>query len=179
MIRKPTGPRRPKRQAPKQPAKATYSRTSTRTRPTRTANPKAPPPAPAPPRPATPRVKIAPQVVVPVVLSTREIREFRAKAHSLEPIVKVGHSGVNEAVVRAVNGALHTHELIKVRLHEPEDKHAMAAEIAQATRAVLCGLVGHTLILYRPRPKTKAASGVAKSSIRRNQPKPRRPPRDR
>ncbi|MEY4576351.1 MAG: hypothetical protein RL701_1054, partial [Pseudomonadota bacterium] len=49
------------------------------------------------------------------------------------------------------------------------------AEIAQATRSALCGLIGHTLILYRPRPKPKTTSGVARSSIGRNQPKPRRP----
>jgi RNA-binding protein YhbY len=82
---------------------------------------------------------------------------------------------VNPAVVRAVNGALRDHELIKVRLYEPENKEAMAAEIAQATRSALCGLIGHTLILYRPRPKIRATSGVARSSITRNQPKPRRP----
>jgi RNA-binding protein len=109
--------------------------------------------------------------VVPPVLSTQQTRALRAKAHGLEPIVQVGHGGISESVVRAVNGALHTHELIKVRLHEPEDKHAMAAQLAQLSRSALCGLVGHTLILYRPRPKTRTISGVAKSSIRRNQTK--------
>jgi RNA-binding protein len=88
--------------------------------------------------------------------------------------VQVGHAGLSEAVVHAVNGALHDHELIKVRLHEPDDKRAMAEELAESARAALCGLIGHTLILYRPRPKPKGVSGVARSSIRRNQPKPRK-----
>jgi len=114
------------------------------------------------------------QEVVPPHLSGRKLRELRARAHELEPVVQVGNAGLSEAVVRAVNGALHDHELIKVRLHEPEDKQGMAQELAGAARAALCGLIGHTLILYRPRPKGKPVSGVARTSIRRNQPKPRR-----
>lgn len=90
------------------------------------------------------------------VLSARELRELRARAHSLTPLVQVGHGGVSAAILSAVSRALHDHELIKVRLHEPEDKHGMAEEIATGSHAALCGLVGHTVILYRPRPKPKA-----------------------
>ena len=42
--------------------------------------------------------------------------------------------------------------MIKVRLHEPEDKRAMAEALAKATSSALCGLVGHTVILYKPKP---------------------------
>jgi RNA-binding protein YhbY len=55
-------------------------------------------------------------------------------------------------VLDAVRLALRDHELIKVRLHEPEDKRAMAQTLATETRSALCGLVGHTVILYKPRP---------------------------
>lgn len=123
-------------------------------------------------RPAAPVKARRPRAVVSdrpaPELSPKQARELRAKAHALEPLVHVGHGGVSEAIVRAVATALRDHELIKVRLHEPEDKHAMAAQIAEAARAALCGLVGHTLILYRPQPKPKGqTSGVARSSIRR------------
>ncbi|MET0387913.1 MAG: YhbY family RNA-binding protein [Polyangiales bacterium] len=117
--------------------------------------------------PARPDTRPAPKLL------PREARELRAKAHALEPLVHVGHAGVTEAVALAVRAALRDHELIKVRLHEPEDKRGMATQLAEATRSALCGLVGHTVILYRPRPKQKGPSGVARSSIRRNQPKPR------
>ena len=49
--------------------------------------------------------------------------------------------------------ALLDHELIKVRMREPPDKKAMAAELAARTDACLCGLVGHTAILSRPHPE--------------------------
>lgn len=113
-------------------------------------------------------------------LTPQRRRQLRADAHALEPIVQVGHGGVSEAVVRAVSRALTDHELIKVRLHEPEDKQAMAQLLATETRAALCGLVGHTVILFRPKPRQKAVSGVARSAIKRNQPRrPARPARAR
>jgi RNA-binding protein YhbY len=42
---------------------------------------------------------------------------------------------------------------VKIRLHEPEDKHGDAARLAEGAGAALCGLVGHTVILYRPHPE--------------------------
>jgi len=74
-------------------------------------------------------------------------------AHHMEPVVQVGQGGVSARVVAAVEEALLTHELIKVRLHDPDDKKALAAALAETTGAALCGLVGHTVILYRPHPE--------------------------
>jgi len=74
-------------------------------------------------------------------------------AHELEPVVQVGQAGVTASVLAAVDAALLTHELIKVRLLKPEDKKAMAQSLAAGTHAELCGLVGHTVILYRQHPK--------------------------
>jgi RNA-binding protein len=90
---------------------------------------------------------------MPNVLTATQRRSLRALAHHLEPVVQVGHSGITEGVVAATAEALLAHELIKVRLHEPEDKHAMAEALASGAQATLCGLVGHTAILYRPHPK--------------------------
>jgi RNA-binding protein len=67
--------------------------------------------------------------------------------------VQVGQSGLTEAVVAAVQSALLDHELVKVRLLKPENKKAMARELAERTKAELCGLVGHTVILYRAHPE--------------------------
>jgi len=78
---------------------------------------------------------------------------LKALAHELKPLVQVGQQGVTDEVVAATNRALADHELIKVRLHEPEDKHAMAAALADRCGAVLCAMIGHTMILYRPHPK--------------------------
>lgn len=89
----------------------------------------------------------------PNSITSRQRRALRGLAHALEPTVQVGHAGITDAVVAAVKRALLDHELVKVRLHEPEDKKAMAQALATATMSALCGLVGHTVIIYRPHPK--------------------------
>ncbi len=85
-------------------------------------------------------------------LTGRQRKHLRGLAHGFEPLVHVGGAGVTEAVLRAVDGALLAHELVKVRLHEPADKHADAEALADGTGAALCGLIGHVVILYRPDP---------------------------
>jgi len=87
-----------------------------------------------------------------MTLTSRQRAFLRGTAHVLEPVVHVGQAGVSDAVLRSVDEALTAHELIKVRLHEPDDKKADAAALAAGTGAELCGLVGHTVILYRPDP---------------------------
>jgi RNA-binding protein len=78
---------------------------------------------------------------------------LRGKAHDLDPVVLVGAEGVTEAVLKQVDRALLDHELIKVKMRRPEDKKSMAQELADRTDSALCGLIGHTAILYRPHPE--------------------------
>ena len=80
-------------------------------------------------------------------------RFLRAQAHDLRPVVQVGESGLTQAALEAVDRALLDHELVKVRLREPEDKKATARELALRMKAHLCGVVGHTVILYRRHPE--------------------------
>ena len=75
---------------------------------------------------------------------------LRGRAHALEPIVHVGQQGLTDALVGQVDAALDAHELIKVKLQAPEDRNALAEELASRTRSELAGLVGHVVILYRP-----------------------------
>jgi RNA-binding protein len=89
-------------------------------------------------------------VAAPPPPTPRQRQWLRGRAHALRPVVLVGQAGLTDAVVHAVDAALTARELIKVRLHEPEDKHAAAEALAARTGAALCGLVGHTVILYRP-----------------------------
>lgn len=87
------------------------------------------------------------------VLEGFQRRFLRAQAHTLRPIVQVGEAGVSDAVVATVDDALASHELVKVRLNRPPDKQAAARELAERSGAALCGVVGHTVILYRPHPE--------------------------
>jgi RNA-binding protein len=86
----------------------------------------------------------------PPALAGFQRKALRARAHGLAPVAQVGSAGVTDRVVAAIDAALRDHELVKVRMLQPPDKKAMASELARATSAALCGLVGHTAILYRP-----------------------------
>lgn len=77
-------------------------------------------------------------------------RFLRSHAHPLRPLIQVGDGGLSESLLAALDEALRDHELVKVRLREPSDKKAAARELASASRSALCGVVGHTVILYRP-----------------------------
>lgn len=79
-------------------------------------------------------------------------RFLRQRAHSLRALVHVGEAGLSNGVFAALDEALLNHELVKVRLHEPEDKKASARELARRSGSELAGLVGHTVILYRRHP---------------------------
>ena len=79
-------------------------------------------------------------------------RFLRGQAHPLRPLVHVGEGGLSESLIGALDEALRDHELVKVRLREPADKRTAARELAAASRSALCGVVGHTVILYRPHP---------------------------
>lgn len=80
-------------------------------------------------------------------------RFLRGLAHPLRPVVQVGDEGPSAGVVSALDQALLDHELVKVRLHQPADKRATASELAARTGAEVCGVVGHTVILYRRHPE--------------------------
>ena len=86
-------------------------------------------------------------------LASYQRKALRGLANPLRPIIHIGEAGVSDAVMRALDEALLAHELVKVRLFAPENKKATARLIADKSGAALCGLVGHTVILYRPNPE--------------------------
>jgi RNA-binding protein len=89
------------------------------------------------------------------VLSGKQRSFLRALAHPLKPVVQIGHGGLTDAVLKAIDGALHTHELIKVRVTGSEELSAteLALEIEQRTRSQVAQVIGKTLVVYRGRKK--------------------------
>lgn len=86
-------------------------------------------------------------------LTGAQRKYLRGLANPLKALVQVGEGGLSDSVIRAVDKALLDHELVKVRLFRPEDKKGSAQTLAERTASHLCGLVGHTVILYRPHPE--------------------------
>jgi RNA-binding protein len=92
---------------------------------------------------------------VTLVLTGRQRRHLRALAHDKKPVVQIGHAGLTKGVLEAIDAALLTHELIKVRVLAecPEDTAELARRIERTTRASLAQEIGRTLLLYRRRAK--------------------------
>lgn len=78
------------------------------------------------------------------------LRELKARSQKLKPVIHLGHDGVTDALVAALNQALSDHGLVKVRFtdHKSERKQ-LAADLATRTSSRPILLVGHTVTLYR------------------------------
>jgi RNA-binding protein len=88
-------------------------------------------------------------------LTSKQIRRLRALGHALEPVVQIGKDGVTDGVAKALDGALATHELVKVKLgpSAPDDRHDAAAALARRTGSELVQVLGKVILLYRRHPE--------------------------
>lgn len=79
---------------------------------------------------------------------------LRAEAHHLTPGIHVGHQGVTDAVVRALDEALRVRELVKIDISRNlavTPKEAANA-LASATGAEVIQVIGRKATLYRENP---------------------------
>lgn len=77
---------------------------------------------------------------------------LRGLAHKLKPVVFIGQKGVTPSMLKSVDEALGTHELIKLKFvdfKEKELKIEIIATIESKTDSQAAGLIGHTAILFR------------------------------
>jgi RNA-binding protein len=88
------------------------------------------------------------------MLTSKQRRKLRALAHPLEPVVQIGKEGITEGVAGAVDGALATHELVKVKLGPAasDDRHAAAEALSARTASELVQVLGKVIVLYRRHP---------------------------
>jgi RNA-binding protein len=93
-------------------------------------------------------------------LSGADRKLLRGHAHHLEPVVRIGHEGLTDAVVKAINEALETHELIKIKFVASKDeKDTIADDITRRARCELAGAIGNIGIFYRENPDKKKSKG--------------------
>ncbi len=85
------------------------------------------------------------------MLTGKQKRFLRSKAHHLKPIFQVGKDGVNENMLVQVNEALEKRELIKVTVLQNclEDKNVVADQLVEGTNAELVQVIGAIIVLYK------------------------------
>ena len=90
---------------------------------------------------------------MPLTLTARERSHLKARAHSLEPSVVVGHGGVTDGVAAEIDRALNARKLIKVKiLAERDQREELAAAISTRTDSAIVQQVGKVVVLWRPKP---------------------------
>jgi RNA-binding protein len=91
------------------------------------------------------------------MLTGKQKRFLRAKAHHLTPIFQVGKGGVNENMVKQIADALEARELIKVSVLQncEEDKEVVADLLAKGAKAELVQIIGNTIVLYKESRENK------------------------
>lgn len=107
----------------------------------------------------------------PVPLTGKHKSHLRALAHPLKPVVQIGHQGLTDAVLAALDVALERHELIKVKVsgEAEQDADELGPKLAKATRSQVAQIIGRTVVLYRRRaedPKIQLPKAKAKSAPR-------------
>lgn len=91
------------------------------------------------------------------MLTGKQKRFLRSKAHHLNPIFQVGKSGVNENMVQQIEEALEARELIKVSILQncDEDRDTVGHELSRQTDAELVQIIGNTIVLYKESSENK------------------------
>jgi RNA-binding protein len=85
------------------------------------------------------------------MLTGKQKRFLRAKAHHIQPIFQVGKGGVNENLIKQVQEALEARELIKISVLQncEDDKGTVGEELSKGARAQLVQIIGSTIVLYK------------------------------
>jgi putative YhbY family RNA-binding protein len=85
-------------------------------------------------------------------LTPQQVREKRAAAHHLSPVVSIGSDGLTEAVMREVDSALAAHGLIKIRVFSDDRafRSSTLSTLAEKLDAVPVQHIGKLLVIWRP-----------------------------
>jgi RNA-binding protein len=88
-------------------------------------------------------------------LSERQRKYLRGLAHSRDPIVMIGQSGLTPAVMKEFEVALASHELVKVsvRVGDREQRDAILEQLSTQAKAAPVQRIGNVGVFYRAHPE--------------------------
>ena len=89
------------------------------------------------------------------MMNSKDRAYLRSLANTIEPILQVGKSGINNNLIKQVNDALEARELIKITVLEtaPEDANDVSIELSNSTNSIVVQVLGRKITLYRKRKK--------------------------
>ncbi len=92
-------------------------------------------------------------------LSSAALREMRAHAHALNPVVSIAEKGLSAAILKEIDANLNAHELIKIRVYgdSREVRIVHLEKICSELGAAAVQHIGKLLVVYRPAPAQASA----------------------
>jgi RNA-binding protein len=89
-------------------------------------------------------------------LNPKQRQFLKGLAHALKPLLHIGKEGVTETVLRSIQSAFNSRELLKVKVLDaaPESAASSGEQIAAGLdRVEVVQVIGKTVVLYRPHPE--------------------------
>jgi RNA-binding protein len=90
-------------------------------------------------------------------LTPAERSALRSEAHTLNPVVLIGESGLTPSVLKEIDTSLNAHGLIKVRVFgdDREARISIYETICEQLGAAPIQHIGKLLVLYRPKKEVQ------------------------
>ena len=86
-----------------------------------------------------------------MALTGKQVRQLRALAHHLNPVVNIGKADVTDAIAKQAEEALEARELIKCSVQDgsPLSCREAAEQLAERVGAEVVQVIGHRFTIYR------------------------------
>lgn len=92
------------------------------------------------------------------MLTSKQRAYLRSKANPLNPLTQIGKEGVSRQLLSQIDGALRSHELIKLHVLENSglDPRAACDELCGALHADGVQCIGRKIVIFRKNPEKSA-----------------------
>ncbi len=83
-----------------------------------------------------------------------QLKQLKALAHKLKPIVTVGQHGMKDSINDELALAIDFHQLVKIKINvgDREVRDALITELANIHQAQLVQKIGNIAVLYKRNP---------------------------
>ena len=102
-----------------------------------------------------------------ILLTPAQRKPLKAKAHSLKPVIMIGHDGFSPAVAKEIDLALDSHGLIKVRVlgDDRELRQTLFEAICDQLNAAPIQHIGKLFVIWR-QPEVPIEKPVVKKTTK-------------
>ncbi|MBE6128218.1 MAG: ribosome assembly RNA-binding protein YhbY [Erysipelotrichaceae bacterium] len=91
------------------------------------------------------------------MLTTKQKVFLRSLAQTEKPMFQIGKDAISDNLIKTVNNAFRTHELIKITVlkNVSDDIKEIAFDLARLTKSEMVQVIGRQVILYKKAKEPK------------------------